>query len=154
MTNEKPLYRTGNPYLMLCGDLVKGSEREVAQSCPTLCDPVDCSLPGSSVHGIFQARVLEWVAISFSWGSSRPRDWTQVSRTAGRHFTVWATREAQMGRKSKKEGIYIYTHTHTHIYLTKYKTMVWGINFIYLIQKPFGHLKTWWENWDSIALWT
>ena len=39
---------------------------EVSQSCPTLCDPVDCSLPGSSIHGIFQARVLEWVAISFS----------------------------------------------------------------------------------------
>ena len=43
---------------------------EVTQSCPTLCDPMDCSLPGSSVHGIFQARVLEWVAISFSRGSS------------------------------------------------------------------------------------
>ena len=42
------------------------SESEVAQSCPTLCDPVDCSLPGSSVHGIFLARVLEWVAISLS----------------------------------------------------------------------------------------
>ena len=45
-------------------------ESEVAQSCPTLCDPVDCSLPGSSVHGIFQARILEWVAISFSRRSS------------------------------------------------------------------------------------
>ena len=55
------------------------SESEVAQSCPTLCDPVDCSLPGSSVHGIFQARILEWVAISFSRGSSRPRDRTLVS---------------------------------------------------------------------------
>ena len=55
------------------------SESEVAQSCPTLCDPVDCSPPGSSVHGIFQARVLEWGAISFSKGSSRPRDQTQVS---------------------------------------------------------------------------
>ena len=50
------------------------SESEVAQSCPTLCDPRDCSLPGSYVHGIFQARILEWVAISFSRGSSRPRD--------------------------------------------------------------------------------
>ena len=69
------------------------SESEVAQSCPTLCNPMDCSLPGSSVHGIFQARVLEWVAISFSRGSSRPRDWTQVSRIVGRHFTIWATRE-------------------------------------------------------------
>ena len=66
---------------------------EVAQSCPTLCDPMDCSLPGSSVHGIFQARVLEWVAISFSKRSSQPRDGTRVSRIAGRRFTIWATRE-------------------------------------------------------------
>ena len=66
---------------------------EVAQSCPTLCDPMDCSLSGSSVHGIFQARVLEWIAISFSRGSSRPRNWTKVSHIAGRRFTVWATRE-------------------------------------------------------------
>ena len=62
-------------------------------SCLTLCDPVDCSLPGSSVHGILQARILEWVAISFSKGSSRPRDQTAVSCIAGRRFTLWATRE-------------------------------------------------------------
>ena len=64
------------------------SESEVTQSCPTFCDPMDCSLPGSSVHGIFQERVLEWVAISFSRGSSQPRDGTRVSHTAGRCFTV------------------------------------------------------------------
>ena len=50
------------------------NESEVAQSCPTLYDPMDCSLPGASTHGIFQARILEWVAISFSRGSLRPRD--------------------------------------------------------------------------------
>ena len=50
---------------------------EVTQLCPTLCDPVDCSLPGFSVHGILQARILEWVTISFSRGSSRPRDRTR-----------------------------------------------------------------------------
>ena len=55
----------------------------VAEPYPTLCDPMDCSLPGSSVHGVSQASVLEWVAISFSRGSSRPRDQTQVSRIAG-----------------------------------------------------------------------
>ena len=60
---------------------------EVAQSCPTLCDPMDCSLPGSSVHGIFQAIVLEWIAISFSRGSSQPRDRTRVSRIVDRRFT-------------------------------------------------------------------
>ena len=62
------------------------SESEVAQLCPTLCDPMDCSLPGFSVHGILQARILEWAAISFSRGSSRPRDWTWVSHNAGRCF--------------------------------------------------------------------
>ena len=55
---------------------------------------MDCSPPGSSVHEIFQARILEWVAISFSRGSPQPRDWTQVSCTAGRFFTNWAAREA------------------------------------------------------------
>ena len=55
------------------------------------CDPMDYSLPGSSVHGILQARILEWVATPFSRRSSWPRDWTQVPHTAGRFFTVWAT---------------------------------------------------------------
>ena len=59
----------------------------VAQSCLTLCDPMDCNVPGSSVHGIFQTRILEWVAIFFSRGSSWPRDWTQVSCIAGRLLT-------------------------------------------------------------------
>jgi len=68
----------------------------VAQSCPTLCDPMHCSPPGSSVHGFSQARILEWVAISFSRGSSWPRDQTWVPCTTGRFFTDWATREAQM----------------------------------------------------------
>ena len=64
---------------------------EVTQTCPTLCDPMDCNLPGSSIHGIFQARILERGAISFSKGSSRPRDRSRVSRLVGRRFTVWAT---------------------------------------------------------------
>ena len=55
---------------------------------------MDCGLPGSSIHGIFQARIPEWVAISFSRGPSQPRDQTQVSCTTGRLFTIWATREA------------------------------------------------------------
>ena len=66
---------------------------EVIQSCPTLCDPMDCSLLGSYIHGIFQSRIMEWVAISFSGRSSQPRDGTWVSRIVGRRFTIWATRE-------------------------------------------------------------
>jgi len=68
----------------------------VTQSCLTVFDPMDCSLPGSSVHGILQARILEWVAIPFSRESSRLRDWTRVSCTADRFFTVWATKEEKM----------------------------------------------------------
>ena len=66
----------------------------VAQSCLTLCIPLDCSPPGSSVHGILQARILEWVAMPSSRGSSQLRDQTQVSHIAGGFFTIWAIREA------------------------------------------------------------
>ena len=66
----------------------------VAQLCPTLCHPMDCSPPGPSVHGIHQARILERVAMPFSRGSSQSRDQTQVSFIAGRFSTIWAAREA------------------------------------------------------------
>ena len=66
------------------------SEVKVIQSHLTLCDPMDYI-----VHGILQARILEWIAFLFSMGSSQPRDRTQVSRIAGGFFTIWATREAQ-----------------------------------------------------------
>ena len=65
----------------------------VTQSCLTLWDPRDCSPPGASVHGIFQARIMERVVIPFSKGSSQPRDQTLVSCTAGEFFTIWGTRE-------------------------------------------------------------
>ena len=68
--------------------------RSVVQSCLTVWDPMDCSLPGSSVYGIFQARILEWVAISSSRGSSWPRDWTRVSCIGRQMLYHWATREA------------------------------------------------------------
>ena len=66
----------------------------VVQLCLTLCNSTDCSPSGSSVHGICQARILEWVAIPFSRGSFWLRDRTQVSCIAARFFTVWATSEA------------------------------------------------------------
>ena len=77
----------------MCCNMNQKNQSEVAQSCPTLRGPMDGSPPGSSIHGIFQARVLEWGAISFSRRSSQPRNWTQVSHIIGRCFTVWATRE-------------------------------------------------------------
>ena len=80
---------------------IKMQERKVkvTQLCLTLCDPLNYSLPGSSVHGILQARVLDCIAISFSRGSSQPRDQTQVSHIAGEFFTIWVTRETPWERK-------------------------------------------------------
>ena len=69
-------------------------EMSVTQFCLTLCDPMDYSTTGFSVYGILQARILEWVAVPFSKGSSQPRDQPWVSHIAGRFFTIWATREA------------------------------------------------------------
>ena len=66
----------------------------VAQMCPTLCDPTDCSPPGSSVHGILQARILVWDAMPSSRGPSPPSDRTRVSCITGRFFIIWATKEA------------------------------------------------------------
>ena len=68
---------------------------KVSELCLTLCNPRDCSPPGFSVYGILQAKILEWVAIPFSRGSSQPRDWTLVSHIANIFFTIWAAREAQ-----------------------------------------------------------
>ena len=72
----------------------------VAQSCLTLCDPMDCSLPGFSVHGILQARMLQGVAISFSKGSSFCRDWTCASCICRQILYHWATRKALIGEYS------------------------------------------------------
>ena len=89
-----------------------------AQSCLTLCNPMDCSPPGSSVHG----RILEWVAIPYSRGCSRPRDQTRVSRIAGRCFTIWVTREALVfpyDWATAVFGIYqseLKTHLHTKMF--------------------------------------
>ena len=90
------------------------SEREVAQSCLTLSDPMDHSLPGSSVHGIFWARVLEWGAILFS-------NWTRISCITGRFFTVWASREAQEVLLNESSGDSEALHLNTRLGLKKWK---------------------------------
>ena len=91
---------------------------KVAQSCPTLCDPMDYT-----VHGILQARILQWVAFPCSRGSSQPRDWTQVFRIAGRFFISWAVREPYkrtiklQNWVAASELLDLHTHTHTHTHL-------------------------------------
>ena len=79
---------------------------------------MDCRPPGSSVPGISQARILEWVAISFSRGSSWPRDWIQVSHIAGRRFNLWATGESSLGGWGQRTvQIIIYQSTKSHLWL-------------------------------------
>ena len=90
MQGQQPIHQS--TLLLFVSETVIVQKVLVAQSCLTICDP--CSQPGSSVHEIFQARILEWVAIFFSRGASWPRDQTHVSYIAGRFFTIWATREA------------------------------------------------------------
>ena len=93
------------------------SKALVALLCQTLCNPMDWSPPGSSVHGILQARTLEWVAIPFSRGSSWPRDRTWVSSIEGLFFflTDWATREAHI----KVKGWYYYFCDHPFVCLSR-----------------------------------
>ena len=79
----------------------------ITQLCPTLCDPMDCSQSGFSVHRILQARILLWDDIPFSRGSSWPRDQTQVSPIAGRLFMVRATREGQFYMRVTLKGYYL-----------------------------------------------
>ena len=99
-----------NPFIMKCPWCIR--KVKGAQPYLTLCDPIDCSSPGSSVHGILQAIILEWVAVPFSMAPSQPRDQTQVSSIAGRFFTSWATREAQYTRKNTAKFKYWPWHVH------------------------------------------
>ena len=78
---------------LMCGLRTEPEHKYSFQSCLTLGSPMDCTLPGSSVHGILQARILEWVAMPFSRGASQTRDHTQVSHIAGRFSSIWASRK-------------------------------------------------------------
>ena len=90
----------------------------VAQSCPTLCNPMDYTPPGSPVHGILQARIVEWVAMPSSRGSSQPRDWTQVSCIAGGFFTIFTIWEA---------------HIFLYVYLIRRLALFYVVYQIYLL---------------------
>ena len=110
----------------------------VTQSCPTLCDPMDCGLPGSSVHGILQARILEWDVMSSSRWSSQPRDWTQLSHITGRFFTILATRE---------------TDFHVQIHTMNSKKLGVGLDALYVRWDPaeiLNALKVW-KFWETAS---
>ena len=104
---------------------------------------MDCSLSGSSVHGILQAKILEWVAISFCQGSSRPRDRTWVSRIAGRLFTIWVTRESQINQNSNLSSLL--TSSVTFSFLN------FGFLLPWILSAPT--LKVYWEDKAHVSTW-
>ena len=128
--------------------------RSVAKLCLTLCDPMDYSPPGSSAHGLFQARVLQWAAISSSRGSSQPRDWTHVSCiscTVRQILDHWATWEAhstltlqQKADKNTPEWVWPDSnktfYPDTTMEISSNFHLAW--NIILLIFKPFSNVKT------------
>ena len=126
----------------------------IAQLCLTLCDPMGCNLPGSSVHGILQAKILEWIAISFSRGSSQPRDPKPRSCIAGRFFSIWATKEALVDYNKIEERKD--TSIWTNVYLAgKQNEME---KFIYHVSKK-GTLKVHFpfycaQSWYSVKPWS
>ena len=113
------------------------------ESCPVLCNPMYCSSPGSSVHGISQARILEWVAISYFRGSSGPRDWRPVSCIAGRFFTTWAIRECTEAPKTKYIHIFTYSKSQR-----RNKNQNWSEVGRLLSQRIWGLGWTWKAGYD------
>ena len=117
---------------------------EAAQLCPTLCDPMDCSPPGSSVHGILQARILEWVTIPFSRGSSQPRNRTQVSCIGGRRCNLWATREDEFKGATTLQSIAISLISEVCIIGNLRNLWIWLFKFIFffLVKIVFGIIRS------------
>ena len=119
-------------------NLVKWSE--VAQSCLTLCNPMDCSLPGSSVHGIFQARILEWVVISFSRGSSRPRDRTRVPLIVGRRFTLCSILKGSQGYGFSSSHVWMWELDHRESWALK-NWCFWTMVLEKIVESPLDCKK-------------
>ena len=112
-------------------------DAKLFQSCLTLCDPMDCNLPGFSVHGILQAKILVWGTISFSRGSSWFRDWLQVSWIVGRFFTVWPI------YSSKIDTSLLIIGANEFIHLAIQQTFIDYLPFV-------DSVGTYWRSWRKI----
>ena len=136
-------------------------------SCPTLCHPMDCSPPGSSVHGILQARILEWVAMPSSRGSSRPRDWTHISCTAGRFSITEPPGKPQLFLKQKQKVkspadlevtipdpvnlFYVLFKQKRELETTEAWVSRWYLSLFLLVSISII-LRQGWGNWISVCL--
>ena len=117
---------------------------KVAQPCSSLCDTIDCSLPRSSVHGILQSRILEWVAVPFSRGSSQPRNWIGVSCIAEGFFTSWATKEAN---KYQGKNFCASRKGRGKETILKYARELWC--FFFFLKRQTNHPnQTWQAYWN------
>ena len=129
----------------------------ITQLRPTLCGPMDYSPPGSSVHGILQARTLERVAISSFRGFPWPRYWTQVSCIAGTFFTIWLTRESLVYNTSHTNNI-LKSNKQTKFFFYFYRTLKRTaatsplLLGLLLFGKISWELRFCWEVWDSLGL--
>ena len=139
------LLRVGHDWMTLWNArfilaMINQMKVKVAQSCLTLWDPMDCI-----VHGLLQARILEWVAFPFSRGSSQPRDWIQISHIAGRFFTSWATRMINQGSilKSKRHWF-----TDRSSYSQNY-----GFSSSHVQIRELDHKEGWVPKIDAFGLW-
>ena len=119
----------------------------ITQSCLILCNPMDYSPPGSSVHGILQPRILEWASIPFSRESIQPRDGKWVSCTAGRFFTIWATREAQS--KIKKLNVYIF-HLPFPIFFGLQCDIISLMMIFFKVQPLWMHVDVWQNQYNIV----
>ena len=127
-----------------------------AQSDLTLCNPMDCSLPGFCVHGILQARILEWVALPFSRGSSQPRDRMWVSLIAGWFLTLWATKDANLSMCYAVLSHSVMSDLTISLHIKNWNSWIWPLfswkgKFLFLWASVMSHILTL-KRVDSICV--
>ena len=118
----------------------------VTQSCLTLCNPMDCSLSGSSVHGHSPGKNMQWIAIPFFRGSSQPTDWTWVSCTTGKFFTIQASREAPEHSRGTVKALTFFIQNHQFSLGRSIQT--WALKRAVIS----GNVQGWW-NYSVYLLW-